>query len=82
MDDELRLRFVPQLDDDGAAVGVNIYMNSAGQLALLRELAALGPSNRHAHLDALLTPMGTRDLVAINVVFTEGRGDIARAPPT
>ena len=81
MDDENRLRFVPQLDDDAAVAGLNIYINSAGQLALLRELAMLGPGNRHTHLDDLLTPAGTADMVFVNVVFTEGHGDITHAPP-
>jgi hypothetical protein len=56
-------------------------MNSEGQLALLRELAALGPHDRHRHLDALITPAGTADLADVTVVFTVGRGDVAHAPP-
>lgn len=81
MNEEPRVRFVPKVDDDGTVVGVNIYVNSAGQLELLRHLAALGPSNRHTHLEPLLTPADDQDIVWADVVFTEGQGDIAHAPP-
>jgi hypothetical protein len=61
--------------------GVTIYVNAAAQLELLRTLAMLGPGNRHVHLEQLLTPAGTHDLVWADVVFTEGRADVAHAPP-
>jgi hypothetical protein len=82
VNEEPRLRIVLATDGDGTTSGLTIYMNSSGQLALLRALATLGPSNRHTHLEALLTPSGEADVTWADVVFTEGRGDVAHAPPS
>jgi hypothetical protein len=80
--EEARFRIVLQESADGDLSGVNIYLNSAGQLELLRVLARLGPSSRHAHLDELLTPVeGDREIVSANVVFTDGAADLAHSPP-
>lgn len=82
MSDEHRFRIVLQRSSNGEPSGLNIYLNSAGQLELLRVLARLGPSNRYEHLEALLTPVeGEREIVWADVIFTDGRGDVAHAPP-
>jgi hypothetical protein len=57
-------------------------MNEGGQLALLRALSRLGPSHRHVHLEEILTPAGDSDVEYVDVVLTDGRGDVAHAPPT
>ena len=82
MTEEPRVRIVfPQGEDDTIS-GVTIFVNAAGQLELLRALATLHPGNRHVHLERLLTPAGSDEAAWADVVFTEGRGDVAHAPPT
>ena len=76
------MRIVARPDEDGRWV-LTIYINSGGQLKLIRALAALGPGRHHTHLADILTPVsGDLDIHDADVVFVEGRGDIAHAPPT
>lgn len=81
MDEEPRLRIVFKQAESETDSGITIYVNAIGQLELLRRLAALGPSKRHDHLGDLLTPIGSNEASWADVVFTEGRGDVAHAPP-
>ena len=78
--EEPRFRIVFEQVESGTDSGVTIYMNAAGQLELLRRLAALGPSNRHEHLEDLLTPVSSNEATWADIVFTEGRADVAHAP--
>jgi hypothetical protein len=78
--EERRLRIVAARSG-AEALALTIYMNEEGQLALLRALANLGPGNRHVHLGDLLTPAGPLDIAVADVVLTEGRADVAYAPP-
>jgi hypothetical protein len=78
--DEPRLRMVLS-GDDGQQM-LTIYMNDGGQLELIRLLARLGKSDRHVHLDGILTPAGAADIDEVVAVFTDGRGDVAHAAPS
>ncbi len=75
------MRMVLRSSEDGQQT-LTIYMNDGGQLELIRLLARLGKSDRHVHLDGILTPEGAADIDEVVAVFTEGRADIAHAPPS
>ena len=59
--EEPRVRMVLRSSEDGQQT-LTIYMNDGGQLELIRLLARLGKSDRHVHLDGILTPEGAADI--------------------
>jgi hypothetical protein len=80
--EEPRIRLVATADPDGGPPILTLYLNESGQLLLVRTLAGLAPWHRHVHLANLLTVAGTSDISEVDVVFVEGAGDVAHAPPS
>jgi hypothetical protein len=66
---------------DGEPPTLTIFINDSGQLALIRAIAKLAPSDRHRHLAPLLTVRNaSSDISDVDLVFTEGDADVAHAP--